>query len=73
MVDSKLYEIQSALENADNFINQQEPDQAIELLKGIQDHIEFYPETPESVKFSLLWGEALSANSPCLKPKFVWF
>ena len=59
---SKLQEIRSALENADNLINQQEPDQAIELLKEIQDKIPFYKETPEWVKLHLLWGEALSAK-----------
>ncbi len=62
MDDSKLREIQSALENAENFINQKKPDLAIESLNGIKDDIELYPNTVELMKFFLLLGEALSAK-----------
>jgi hypothetical protein len=60
--DPQLEAIRSVLENADNLINQQDADQAIELLNGIGGDIMAYPGSVESFRYSLLCAQAYSAK-----------
>jgi hypothetical protein len=69
----ELERIRQILTLARRQVDQREPrpDLAIEYLKQIRDAIDLYPGTPESAEYSLLLGEAFTAEHSSVAESFL--